>query len=295
MDKQELSHEVITHIENMTMRVLEELTPLIQTSQMRYSRSDSITNLAMALLKAQGQFQKAKINTKGYGYSYANLESVLDACRPALVDNELSLIQLPTNDGNEIILTTLLVHSSGEFISSELSEMATGGKMAAVQQKGSIITYLRRYSMSAMLGISTGDDNDGNEIQEQPKKTLKKQPKHQPINTPIAPLKTPKSTPKPQKEQSPREWLSSLETVKYSDIQASLLMTGKFSNEAFAMDMIKAFPHYPVITEDGIPQRDENGNDIIFVPKSDDKVTKKSALAVFDWCLTNNGKGDSNE
>lgn len=124
-------------------------------------RSDSITKLAPALVKAQGQLQiavKDSINP-AFRSKYADLGAVWDACRAALQDNQLTVIQLPMRgEGGFASLETVLMHESGEFISS-VSE--TRLVKDDPQGYGSAITYLRRYALSAMLGI-VADDDDGN-------------------------------------------------------------------------------------------------------------------------------------
>lgn len=281
----EILDKFINQIEDMIEFAIERTKEMTQVS-VRYIHSESITNLAMALLKAQSKFDKAKINAKGYGYSYANLESVIDACRPALISNELALIQLPTNDGEKIVLTTLLIHSSGEFISSEMSERADGGKMTAIQQKGSIITYLRRYSMSAMLGISTGDDNDGADIEEKQHEGSRRQQKQAKQHK-----QQPKPVSQPKQKQAepatPVEWLTNIESKTYGDIQAALLMTDKFDSENFALDMINEYPHFPATWyEDGkLKGRIEPSK----------AVSSDKAVNIFNWCLNNDGKEGNNE
>lgn len=126
-------------------------------------RSDSIAKLAAALAAAQSKFgpinrsREVTVRTeKGtYKFSYAPLDEVLAATRPALTGNGLSLSQLLA-DGS---LRTVLLHSSGEWIASEISLPPRPAKM---QELGSILTYLRRYALVALLGVASEEDDDGN-------------------------------------------------------------------------------------------------------------------------------------
>ena len=119
-------------------------------------KSESIGNLTLALSKVQAQLRPAKENSKNpfFKSNYADLGSVWDSVRKLLSDNELSIIQMPTDIGG---LTTILSHSSGEFISSTMyipsKEDAHG--------VGSAISYARRYALASFIGVVTGDD-DGN-------------------------------------------------------------------------------------------------------------------------------------
>jgi hypothetical protein len=127
-------------------------------------KSESIAALAAALSAAQAEMGGAKKDAMNpyFKAKYADLASVWDACRFALTKNGLSVIQLVgsglgSGQGTAKV-TTVLAHSSGEFISSEL-ELTP--KSADPQGMGSAITYARRYALAAIAGIAPEDD-DGN-------------------------------------------------------------------------------------------------------------------------------------
>ena len=120
-------------------------------------KSETIGKLTLALSKVQAQLRPAKENSKNpfFKSSYADLGSVWDSVRSLLADNELAIIQMPTDVGG---VTTILSHSSGEFISSTMyipsKEDAHG--------VGSAISYARRYALASFVGVITGEDDDGN-------------------------------------------------------------------------------------------------------------------------------------
>lgn len=128
-------------------------------------RSDSIGELSKALTafqKAAPKITKDKTATirssKGdYGYKYADLGSIWDKIRGILADNELSVIQSPSSRTGEATLTTILAHSSGQWVEDEMPLKIV---QDTPQGQGSAITYARRYMLSAMLGIVTDDDTD---------------------------------------------------------------------------------------------------------------------------------------
>ena len=119
-------------------------------------KSETIGKLTLALSKVQAQLKPAKENSKNpfFKSSYADLGAVWDSVRKLLAENELAIIQMPTDVGG---LTTILSHSSGEYISSTMyipsKEDAHG--------VGSAISYARRYALASVVGVVTGDD-DGN-------------------------------------------------------------------------------------------------------------------------------------
>ena len=124
------------------------------------NRSDSIKELATALAKAQAEIENASKTSKNDHFKsrYADLAEVLNTVRPVLAKNSLSFAQFPSLDGVVASVETILMHSSGEWISGVAS--APLSKQDA-QGVGSATTYLRRYSLAALAGIAQEDD-DGN-------------------------------------------------------------------------------------------------------------------------------------
>lgn len=125
--------------------------------------SDQINELATALAKAQGVMDcasKGSVNPH-FKSRYADLASVWVACRGPLAANGLAVLQGVATEGNHVTVTTRLVHSSGQWAESVASADA---RDAGPQSIGSVVTYLRRYALSAMVGVAP-DDDDGNEGQ----------------------------------------------------------------------------------------------------------------------------------
>ena len=122
--------------------------------------SKNIGQLALALSKAQGEFGAAIKDKKNpfYKSSFADLSSVIEASRDALVNNEIAILQFPSGDERRTYLTTKVIHSSGEWLESTVGCVP---QKPDTQGIGGVITYLRRYSMAAILGI-TQEDDDGN-------------------------------------------------------------------------------------------------------------------------------------
>lgn len=90
---------------------------------------------------------------------YADFAAVVDAIRKPLTDNGLSFVQLVGGAKGSVTVTTRLLHASGQSISSTLT-MPVGAETP--QAYGSAITYGRRYSLSAMVGLASEEDDDGN-------------------------------------------------------------------------------------------------------------------------------------
>src|SRR6266508_2062060 len=125
--------------------------------------SQSVGALAAALAKAQAEIEgasKDRVNPH-FKASYATLASVWDACRSALAKNGLAVVQSPVSEGSTVTVYTTIMHASGEWMRSALSASARDGTPQSI---GSAITYLRRYSLAAMVGVAPEDD-DGNDAQ----------------------------------------------------------------------------------------------------------------------------------
>ncbi len=122
--------------------------------------SPEITKIAPALVKAQIQMKKAaKSSTNPHFKSkYADLTEVYDACKDALHDNEIMVMQGARNELDTYGVETTLLHSSGQWVREVL--MLRPSKLDP-QGAGSAITYARRYALAAMVGVMQEDD-DGN-------------------------------------------------------------------------------------------------------------------------------------
>jgi len=124
--------------------------------------SESIAALAGALAKAQLQIEPASKNATNphFRSHYADLASIWDACRGPLNTNGLSIVQFPCDgDVGRTGLCTMLLHSSGEFISEVVT---TRSQKDDPQGLGSALTYLRRYALAAVVGVTATEDDDGN-------------------------------------------------------------------------------------------------------------------------------------
>ena len=114
-------------------------------------------NIISALIKAQKKIKHAQKDAKNPHFKnhYATLESVIDATKDSLLENEIVVSQVVTKEN---VLVTTLLHSSGEQMTSEMNLL----NATNMQQMGSALTYARRYSLAALLNIAQTDD-DGND------------------------------------------------------------------------------------------------------------------------------------
>jgi len=129
-------------------------------------KSESIKNLAIALRKTQEEIGRVNFDATNpfLKNQYATLGAIIETSKSVLVKNGLSVSQPVISNGNEIGVTTILFHDSGEYLSSTATITIADEKGKSLAQvAGSIITYLRRYSLAAMLNLYADEDNDGEE------------------------------------------------------------------------------------------------------------------------------------
>ena len=128
------------------------------------NKSEHIDQLAKALSAVQKQVKPVAFNSVNpfLKNKYADLGAVIEACKQALYDNGFAVTQLATNDGG-IGVETVLMHESGQWISSTISLPLGDEKGKSLAQvAGSIVTYLRRYALAAIVGLYADEDSDGN-------------------------------------------------------------------------------------------------------------------------------------
>lgn len=150
------------------------------------NQSPQLDQLFTALAKAQGEMSAAAKDCANpfFKSRYADLSSVWTACREPLSRNGLSVLQIVQSAEAGDVLHTTLGHSSGQYMTSTMPiRMAANKGGNDIQALGSTITYLRRYALSAIVGVAPDDDNDGNNS------SYKAQPKQEaPKVHPIAQL-----------------------------------------------------------------------------------------------------------
>src|SRR3989442_1739819 len=138
--------------------------------------SESIGTIAAALAKAQADLtnpEKSLVATIRSPFSregdrtfrYAPLSSGLDIVRKGLGRHEIATIQTTAidQDAGLLRLTTVLAHSSGEWISSEWP-VCPIADMASAQRMGAALTYARRYALFTLVGIAGEDDLDAPDL-----------------------------------------------------------------------------------------------------------------------------------
>ena len=159
-------------------------------------QSENITELLVALEAVQSELPTMPKNTPAYGYKYADLDTITQTIKPILHKHGIAYLQSISGSSQEqMTLTTRVFNTKGQYIEDTAAlPVITSTKNNVAQTLGMSITYMRRYALCAMLGITSDEDVDANaEGKSQPQKQTPKP------NTPQ------KQTPKPntpQKQQA---------------------------------------------------------------------------------------------
>jgi len=128
-------------------------------------------NIYKALASFQQEVPAIHEGTKGYGYTYSDLKTILRVINPIMARNDLGFTQLLEGEN---IVTTIFHTESGESISSttNIPQGITLKGMNTFQVAGSGFTYYRRYALSAALGLVTDVDSDakGEEVRDNTEK-----------------------------------------------------------------------------------------------------------------------------
>lgn len=184
--------------------------------------SQEIANLFKALCECKKDFVPLSKNKKGYGYNYTPLDSVIDMLNTVLPKHGINFVQFPSTIGENYALTTRIFHESGEWMEDTIIfNMTEISKANDTQKLGASITYFRRYALSAIFGIASDEDIDGNiemniaakQSQSQPqRKSFNENKPSQPQQVKQQPQTQPQPQPKqesqPQAEQQQEQFFS---------------------------------------------------------------------------------------
>jgi hypothetical protein len=120
--------------------------------------SETVKEIASALIGFHKEVAKIPKDAKNpfFKSTYASLSGILDAINAPLINNGLTIIQFPEGEHG---LTTRLLHVSGEWMEASYTMKP---KQDTPQERGSAITYQRRYAVGAILSLNIDDDDDGN-------------------------------------------------------------------------------------------------------------------------------------
>ena len=138
--------------------------------------SNEINELGTALALVHSEIKNPKQNkvNKYLKNKYADLSEITNVSRPVLAKHGLSIVQAPSYELGILTLETIMIHSSGQWVISEISMPVDKPNAHGI---GSAITYCRRYSLASICNLSSDSDDDGQEAI----KSSSKEPKESPV------------------------------------------------------------------------------------------------------------------
>lgn len=141
---------------------MERITALIEIRERQMDKeAEQEFNRAFAAAMADMPDVPKSGRNKHLARSYSTLDDLIRTARPVLSKHGLSLNWETKSEGDVFTVKAIVRHSSGHFINTELSAPRDkSGSMNALQGGGSTETYLKRYSGFAILGLSSGDEQE---------------------------------------------------------------------------------------------------------------------------------------
>ena len=146
-------------------------------------QSENIKNLLATLAEVQNELPTMPKDADGYGYKYTTLDTITQTIKPILHKHGIGYMQSVGGvAASEMVLTTRIFNKEGEYIEDTAAlPVIVSSKNNAAQTLGMSITYMRRYALCAMLGITSDEDVDADVnakmIIQQKKQTLNFEPK----------------------------------------------------------------------------------------------------------------------
>lgn len=219
------------------------------------AQPQSKARIAAALAKAQGAFEKVEKNRTAtvpmksggkYSYKYADLADVMAACRKALLENSLALVQgIEFDDvSRRGELVTTLWHESGEYLVSRIPLVEAQG--SGPQALGSTLTYLRRYGACALLGIVAEEDDDAELAEKEAAANRRAAPQQRPA---------PQGRPQPPRQQQRPAATPPTAPISEAQIRRIYAMAKEagFSEEAHLKDLLYSMFGDAMLNEKGQP------------------------------------------
>ena len=135
---------------------------------MEQQSSAELHELAKAFSAAQAEMplisMDKQVSFKNVQFEYASLSNIIASTKPVLSKHGLSILQFPSTEESKVVVKTMLLHTSGQFITTTITGRAA--KTEDPKDLGSMITYLRRYAYGSVVGIALDGDYDATTISE---------------------------------------------------------------------------------------------------------------------------------
>lgn len=199
-------------------------------------QSENITELLSALTEIQSELVPMAKSSQGYGYKYTDLDTITQAIKPILHKHNVGYLQSVGSENGVATLTTR-VFSKGEWLEdTAVLPIISSVKNNAAQTLGMSITYMRRYMLSAMLGITSDEDIDASNFVQNQQNNSTSAPQSKPAT---------KNT-KQQKPPAQKAELKGGESTEEEKARIKELCTAKYENGSpiFTQEEMRLYSSY---------------------------------------------------
>lgn len=143
-------------------------------------QSENIADLMKDLVQLQAELPTMPKDASGYGYKYTSLDTIVSTIKPIMAKHNLAFMQSVGGLEN-VTITTRIFNSMGQYIEDTVQlPTIQANKMNNAQVLGAVITYMRRYTLCALLGITADEDVDAAlPAKEEKKAPVQKAPQEQ--------------------------------------------------------------------------------------------------------------------
>lgn len=123
-------------------------------------QSENIADLMKDLVQLQAELPTMPKDSIGYGYNYTSLDTIVSTIKPIMAKHNLAFMQSVGGLEN-VTITTRIFNAMGQYIEDTVQlPTIQANKMNNAQVLGAVITYMRRYTLCALLGITADEDVD---------------------------------------------------------------------------------------------------------------------------------------
>lgn len=130
-----------------------------------FETSDNVDEIFPALVNFHKSVESIKMTSINPFFSskYADLQDILSNVNPLLAENDMFIMQIPTNKGENMMVHTRIIHKSGQYVMANTVSLR---KAKDAQQVIAFSTYMRRASITSLLSLCLDKDDDGNSLQQ---------------------------------------------------------------------------------------------------------------------------------
>lgn len=153
------------NVEVVETEVQESECDVREIDVLGFETSEKVDEIFPALVNFHKSIESIKMTSVNPFFSskYADLQDILSNVNPLLAENDMFIMQIPTNKGDDMMVHTRIIHKSGQYVMANTVSLR---KAKDAQQTIAFSTYMRRTSITSLLSLCLDKDDDGNSLQQ---------------------------------------------------------------------------------------------------------------------------------